>query len=672
MLTRENKGGDRMNVIIENFLIVGAQATILIVLAIVFRRALKKNSKVFVYSMWLLILLRLCIPVTTGSRLGLIDRQKEVPVVESMDMYEDAYWQERYESNNLGNLTTGTTNKEPVKLYEQLKVWEKSQQNEASQTDEPKFEITKEEALIAGWILGMLALLTITIFKLIKQYRKIAFAINVEENVWEMDNIDTAFVMGLFKARIYLPTGLPLKEREYILSHEKTHIKHKDHIVRILMLLVNIVYWWNPFVWLAVWLMKKDMEMLCDEAVVRELDENERKRYLSVLLNNSARNSGIIPVMSFGESNTKMRIEHIINLKKSGAYALVAIVCFAVLGLVGCTTMAKHRPANNENSSITENPSTESATTETETTEETTQKETESSTDIPVYVPKEGVYFSEDSDSTIFITIDGLGVEIWDTSKFDRGQAPEHYAGRTDYSYYVRDWDINALERLGITAISDNAIEYEGVKYTFDRGALYKKGGDYTINHTGYPQYDEIIDEIVDLRINGNASFGEPAINDFSYSWRSWYMFNHGGFYLIDLDNNGTPEMFLGYNGESAWQGTIYEVYTIKDGQAVKLLDGGERYNSKLCSDNSIYFDSSSGAANSEMGFYKVQNGELVLDVGLIFDGNEHTGDPNNPWNLCEDKLSKDNSVSITEEEAWGIINSYTTIPIEFTHFCNP
>ena len=72
------------------------------------------------------------------------------------------------------------------------------------------------------------------------------------------------------------------------------------------------------------------------------------------------------------------------------------------------------------------------------------------------------------------------------------------------------------------------------------------------------------------------------------------------------------------------------------------------------------------------MGFYKVQNGELVLDVGLIFDGNEHTGDPNNPWNLCEDKLSKDNSVSITEEEAWGIINSYTTIPIEFTHFCNP
>ena len=661
-----------MNGIIENFLIVGAQTTILTIVAIIFRRILKKSSKVFVYGMWLLILLRLCIPITTDSRFGLIDRQKAEPIVESADVgvNEDDYWQDRYEGVNWDNLTEGTTKKEPVSLNEQLAALEQSGQEAPIKDAKPVIKLTKEDVVIAGWIFGMVVMLTVSVVQLVRLVEKTTFAINTEDNVWETDNIGTAFVMGLTRARIYLPTGLSIKEREYILTHEQTHIKHKDHIVRILMLLVNIVYWWNPFVWLAIWLMKKDMEMLCDEAVVRGLEHKEVKEYLNVLLSNSARNSGIIPVMSFGENNTEMRIRHIINLKKSGAYALAVIICFGLISLVGCTTIAKHQPV--QENPTTENLTTENSTTEAMTEERTTQSETESSTESVEIVPKEGVYLPEDSNSTIFITIDGLGVEIWDTSKFDRGQVPEHYAGRTDYAYYIQEWDNNAFEILGITAISDSIIEYGGVEYIFERGALYEKGGDYTINHTGYPQYDEIIDEIVDIRISGNLSFGEPAINDFSSIWYHMTSFIHGGFYLIDLDNNGTPEMFLGENGEGAWQGTIYEVYTIKDGKAVKLLNGGERFKSHLCNDNIIYFDSSSGAANGEMGFYKIKNGELVLDVGLVFDGNEHTGDPNNPWNLCEDELSKDNSVSITEEEAWGIINSYTTIPIEFTHFCSP
>ena len=497
-----------MNVIIENFLIVGAQATILIVLAIVFRRALKKNSKVFVYSMWLLILLRLCIPVTTGSRLGLIDRQKEVPVVESMDMYEDAYWQERYESNNLGNLTTGTTNKEPVKLYEQLKVWEKLQQNEASQTDESKFEITKEEALIAGWIFGMLALLTITIFKLIKQYRKIAFAINVEENVWETDNIDTAFVMGFFKARIYLPTGLPLKEREYILSHEKTHIKHKDHIVRVLMLLVNIVYWWNPFVWLAVWLMKKDMEMLCDEAVVRELDENERKRYLSVLLNNSARNSGIIPVMSFGESNTKMRIEHIINLKKSGAYALAVIICFGLISLVGCTTIAKHQPVQEDTKETTTENSTTEATTEDEPTteaitEDTTEEETINEATTEEAVTEEAT--TEEPTTEIQVSVDELNLmqlavmgktDVYDTAdgKMKKVMELPNYYENASFRYC--DLDGDGVKEVVLDFIELSILhEKDGVIYRYGdthrlMAPLYEDG---TMNGSSGASYNQLI-----------------------------------------------------------------------------------------------------------------------------------------------------------------------------------
>ena len=656
-----------MSGVIESFLIIGIQASILIIVTLIFRLVLKNTSKVFVYAMWLMVLLRLCIPVTMESRLGLIDRQDTVLVVENTEIFETPDLNEEHKEV-FENPTITVPQKQPINFNEQFSNLEESKEMNEIQDDKPEIKLDKEQIVLICWITGAAVFFLIAVVRFVQIKSKIRFAINTEENIWETDAIKTAFVMGVVKSKIYLPTGLSVNERELILKHERTHIRHKDNIVRIIMLIVNIFYWWNPFVWLAVWFMKKDMEMFCDESVVRNMDNDERKDYLNVLLNHAARNSGIFPVMSFGETNTKKRIEHILNLKKARSYTSIILICFMLVGLVGCTTIAKYQPAQKNDMELEEsNPTIEHVT-----KEQSTQKETESGTESTVIAPKEGVYLPEASDSTIFITIDGLGVEIWDTSKLDGGQMPEHYAGRTDYAYYVQEWDNNAFEILGIEAISDSVIEYNGVEYIFDRGALFESGGDYTINYTGYSQYDEIIDEIVELRINGNASFGVSSINNFSRIWQSWYVFNHGGFYLIDLDNNGDPEMLLGYNGVGAWQGRIFEVYTIKDGQAVKLLNGGERFSSLLCSDYTIYFDSSSGASNNEMGFYKIENGELVLDVGFIFDGNEHTGDPNNPWNICEGELSKDNSVPIIEEEAWSIINSYTTIPIEFTHFCSP
>ena len=661
-----------MSGVIENFLLVGIQAAILIIATLIFRRVLKNTPKVFVYAMWMVVLLRLCVPITTESRLGLIDRQEIKPVVENTESLDTPEFMEDNNENIVENPTItvpSVPEKQPVKLIEQLSNLEESKNTDEIKANKPEIKLDRNQIILICWIVGAVAVLLVALVHFVQIKRKIRFAINTKENIWETDAIKTAFVMGVINNKIYLPVGLSLNEREMILKHERTHIRHKDPIVRIVMLIVNVVYWWNPFVWLAVWFMKKDMEMFCDEAVVRGMADYERKDYLNVLLNHSARNSGIYPVMSFGETNTEKRIEHILNMKGKSAKTLIAAMCFMVIGLVGCTTVAKHQlPENGNTESSAENPTTENIGKE----EQTTQSETESSTEATVIVPKDGVYISEDSENPIFITIDGSRVEIWDTSKFDSGHMPEHYVGRTDYAYYMEEWGNNAFEILGITAISDSIIEYNGVEYTFDRGALYESGGDYTINHTGYPQYDEIIDEIVDLRINGEASFGVLSINNFSKVWASWYMFHHGGFYLIDLDNNGTPEMFLGNNGVGAWQGRIFEVYTIKDGQAIKLLDGGERFSSLLCSDYTIYFDSSGGAAYNEMCFYKIENGELVLDVGLIYDGNVWSGDPDNPWNLCEDELSKDKAVPITGEEAWALINSYTTIPIEFTHFCRP
>ena len=343
--------------------------------------------------------------------------------------------------------------------------------------------------------------------------------------------------------------------------------------------------------------------------------------------------------------------------------AVFIMICFGIICLTGCTTIAKHQ--NVSDSAVF---TTEETTTEEEAT--TVKPGDEISTEPIVYVPQEGIYVSENPDSPILIYVDYFGAQIWDISKLDGGHEPEYYLGRTDYPYYVKEWDDNYAEILGITVLSDSLLMYEGERYTHQRTEVYESG--YVINYTGYPQYDELIDKLLAIRLQSVTSHMDFSDKGYSTSWFYMSTFVHGGYYLIDLDNNGIPELLLGENGQQAWAGTIYEVYTIKDGKAVKLLNGGERGNSMLCMNNIICYEGSGSAFHNEWAFYKLSNGELVLETGIIFNDEPNYGDPDNPWNLCYGELSMEDSVKITEEEARAIIAGYTTIPIEFTLFCEP
>ena len=357
-----------MSGVIENFLLVGMQAAILIIATLIFRRVLKNTPKVFVYAMWMVVLLRLCVPIIMESRLGLIDRQEIKPVVENTESLDAPDFMEDNNENIVENPTITVPivpQKQPIKPNEQLSNSEVVNNTDEMKADKPEIKLDRNQIILICWIVGAVAVLLVALVRFVQIKRKVRFAINTKENIWETDAIKTAFVMGVINNKIYLPVGLSLNEQEMILKHERTHIRHKDPIVRIVMLIVNVVYWWNPFVWIAVWFMKKDMEMFCDEAVVRNMDDYERKDYLNVLLNHSARNSGIYPVMSFGETNTKKRIEHILNMKGKSAKTLIVIMSFMLIGLVGCTTVAKHQlPQNGNTESSAENISKEEQTTE--------------------------------------------------------------------------------------------------------------------------------------------------------------------------------------------------------------------------------------------------------------------------------------------------------------------
>ena len=323
-----------MNGLIENIIMVSLQMAVLVPVTMLFRTVFKKTNKIFSYIMWLVILLRLCIPIQIESPYGILDFNRS-EYTEKVDMNQPGD-DSKTDSHSSSYVYEGGMDESIIIITPDGIVTPPEKQDTISDTNQIKFSFTPEQVLLMVWMAGVAVMSVISVTQLARLKRKIALAISVEGNVWETDGISTAFVMGIIRPRIFIPVGITGKEREFILRHERMHIKHKDHIVRVVMLVVNIIYWWNPMVWLAVHFMKKDMEMLCDECVVKNMETDTKKDYLVTLLNNSAIKSGIVPIMTFGESNTEMRIKHIMNLKRPKLYCYLLILIFMILCCFGC------------------------------------------------------------------------------------------------------------------------------------------------------------------------------------------------------------------------------------------------------------------------------------------------------------------------------------------------
>ncbi len=135
-------------------------------------------------------------------------------------------------------------------------------------------------------------------------------------------------MLGIFSPKIYLPEGICGNELSYILAHEKTHLLRKDYLIKPLCLFLTCLYWFNPFVWAAFFLMGKDMEMSCDEAVIRKMGSGVKKEYSASLLNLATGRQivGGVP-LAFGEGDTGSRIQNVLRYKKPA----IAILCIAAL-----------------------------------------------------------------------------------------------------------------------------------------------------------------------------------------------------------------------------------------------------------------------------------------------------------------------------------------------------
>lgn len=343
-----------MEALFLQILQMSMSASWLIIAVILIRFLLQKAPKGFRYVLWALVAVRLLCPVFFESELSLIpnmgvlsevgDAVKPVtPINPDNDAeindtilndgaQDDDVRNDVVQSDNVQNNNATQNGENQNNIIQNNAI-----QNNTTQDDIPQNTVTTQTDLISVmtfiWVGGVLALFAYVAVSYVQLRITIKESIKKEDNLWICDGIQTPFILGLMKPQIYLPSYIEENHIPYILAHENEHIRLKDHWWKILGFALLTVHWFNPFVWVAYILMCRDIELACDERVIRSMSVEDKKNYSKSLLfcSNPGHFISACPV-AFGEVGVKERIKKIVDYRKSSTWiiTIAAILCLIV------------------------------------------------------------------------------------------------------------------------------------------------------------------------------------------------------------------------------------------------------------------------------------------------------------------------------------------------------
>ena len=187
---------------------------------------------------------------------------------------------------------------------------------------------------LAGWlwIIGMAGMVIYTLISCLRIRNKLREAVPLGENIYLCDRIETPFIFGIFRPKIYLPSAMAGADIPFVLAHEKAHLKRRDHLWKPLGFLLLTVYWFNPLLWLAYILLCRDIEAACDEKVLTDMGDEVKKPYSQALVNCSVPRKMIAACpLAFGEVNVKSRIKKVLSYKKPAFWLLIAAVVVCIV-----------------------------------------------------------------------------------------------------------------------------------------------------------------------------------------------------------------------------------------------------------------------------------------------------------------------------------------------------
>lgn len=193
------------------------------------------------------------------------------------------------------------------------------------------------------WIVGIVLLLAYTIISYSRVKNKICTAILLRDNIYQSENVVSPFVLGIIKPKIYLPFAMNEQDMKHVIAHEQAHIHRKDHWWKPMGFLILTLHWFNPLMWLGYVLLCRDIELACDEKVIKELNAEQKADYSQALLDCSVNRRTIAACpLAFGEIGVKDRVKSILNYKKPAFWiivlAIIASVAVAVCFLTNPTS----------------------------------------------------------------------------------------------------------------------------------------------------------------------------------------------------------------------------------------------------------------------------------------------------------------------------------------------
>ena len=290
---------------------ISASWLVLAVLAL--RLVLKRAPKWVNVLLWGMVALRLMLPFSIESALSLIPSAETVnPAVVQFDPAPTITSGVNIIDNAVNPSLSEHFAAAPTMSVNPLYVW----------------------TYLAGWVwlIGLGAMLLYALVSYLRLRRRVSVSLPIQDHIYLCDAISSPFILGVVKPRIYLPSGLDEVQRQNVLSHERAHLARRDHWWKPLGFALLAVYWFNPVLWLAYALLCRDIELACDERVIRTMDESAVKTYSTVLLACSMPRKAVITCpLAFGEVGVKERVKNALHYKKPAFWVVAASVAMCVV-----------------------------------------------------------------------------------------------------------------------------------------------------------------------------------------------------------------------------------------------------------------------------------------------------------------------------------------------------
>lgn len=320
------------------------------------RRAPKKYS----YILWAIVGIYLLCPIRLSSPISiysLINNVSDTFLEHHSLPLNAKNFADKNKTYNEKNQKTKDSNKSK---FDNVSSTNKNQKTKQNQNNTAGIENISQSLTVTTtayiWLCGCIVLLVRNLFLIWRTKQTVLMAIRRKDNIYESECISTPFVLGIVRPKIYIPFNLSEQEREYILKHEQYHIRRKDQIIKICAYILCVIYWFQPLIWFAYFVMVRDMEMSCDEYVLKNSKSDIRAAYSTSLLKLATKtgdfNAGL---PAFGESDIRKRVKNIMkfNAKKKWV-SVVAAIAVVIVGVSCLTKAAVKTDANKSNKIIAE------------------------------------------------------------------------------------------------------------------------------------------------------------------------------------------------------------------------------------------------------------------------------------------------------------------------------